>query len=164
MFTLREVVLLHCCANIVTNMKSSTFKSTGCFLAVPQIFSTKIKSSLLAESFFILVLKITRNSKKNTRLYNPNPKLLRPAELDCLLGALFKGGGEPDFISSSQVSATLYTCDYNLDLAVFSLMIIILIMIPLLHLFITTIIMIFCAHHLISHPPHVVPGSISLHL
>ena len=90
--------------------------------------------------------------------------MLRPVELDCLLGALFKGGGEPDFISSSQVSATLYTCDYNLDYAVSSLIIIILIMIPLLHLFITTIIMIFCAHHLISHPPHVVPGSISLHL
>ena len=120
---------------------------------------------MLAESFFHLGSENHEEQlKKQQAVYNLNPKLLRPVELDCLLGALFKGGGEPDFISSSQVSATLYTCDYNLDLAVSSLLIIILIMIRLLHLFITTIIMIFCAHHLISHPPHVVPGSISLHL
>ena len=104
------------------------------FLAVPQIFSTKIKSSLLAESFFHFGSENHEEQlKKNTRLYNPNPKLLRPAELDCLLGALFKGGGEPDFISSSQVSATLYTCDYNQDYAVYSIMIISLFMIPFHH-------------------------------
>ena len=80
--------------------------------------SINIKSSLLAESFFHLGSENHEEQlKKQQAVYNLNPKLLRPVELDCLLGALFKGGGEPDFISSSQVSATLYTCDYNLDLA-----------------------------------------------
>lgn len=115
-------------------MKSST--AVGLFQKYRVFFLAVPKSKVpcwLSHLFHFGSENHEEQLKKNTRLYNPNPKLLRPAELDCLLGALFKGGGEPDFISSSQVSATLYTCDYNQDYAVYSIMIISLFMIPFHH-------------------------------